>query len=442
MNIVHVDILSHVEQLWNGIPSQWAILPLKYLCSRSALYGANVTSDVYSPNGVRFLRTSDIRDDGSLDSDGVFLPNELVTEYILQPGDLIISRSGTVGRAFIYSAEYGPCAYAGYLVRFVLNSKQSPRYYFYITKSPQFQLWLGTSAIEATIGNVNGEKYANLLLPNPPLSEQRTIANYLDRATAQIDAMIAAKQRLLELLAEKRRALITHAVTHGLDATVPMRDSGVEWLGEIPRHWRISVIRRFVKNIEQGWSPQADEREPAEGEWGVLKLNAVKNGQFDETKAKALASNLEIPTSLEIHSGDFLVTRANTPELVGDVCYVKKAKPKLILSDLIYRLQLNNSIIDGQYLSLLLQTPFGRKQIEIDARGSSSSMVKVSQGHILDWLMLVPPLHEQISIVRNIEEKVSKIDSLCSIAEDTIKLLHERRTALIAAAVTGQLNLE
>ena len=205
------------EWSFGPIPTAWRTLPLKYLCSQSSLYGANVAAAFYENDGVRFLRTTDIRDDGTLNKGGVFVPVELVADYMLSDKDFLISRSGTVGRAYVYRPEDGPCAYAGYLVRYALRDPDSPRWLFYITKSSGFQQWLGAAVIEATIGNVNGEKYANLLVPVPPLRQRRVIVDYLDRETARLDALVAAKERVLGLLAEKRRALITRAVTRGLD---------------------------------------------------------------------------------------------------------------------------------------------------------------------------------------------------------------------------------
>ena len=109
------------------IPTEWRALPLKYVCTRSSLYGANVAADRYENDGVRFLRTTDIRDDGTLSDGGVYVPADIVADYMLSEGDFLISRSGTVGRAYVYRQEDGPCAYAGYLVRYALRDPDSPR---------------------------------------------------------------------------------------------------------------------------------------------------------------------------------------------------------------------------------------------------------------------------------------------------------------------------
>jgi type I restriction enzyme S subunit len=276
-------------------------------------------------------------------------------------------------------------------------------------------------------------------MPLPPIDEQRAIVEYLDRETARLDGLVAAKERGLGLLAEKRRALITRAVTRGLDSSVPLRDSGIPWLGEIPAHWGTERLRWLIRTIEQGWSPEAENRGPNEDEWAVLKLNAVAHGQFNPSAAKALPVGLEARIDLEVHSGDFLITRANTPALVGDVCFVTEVPPRLMLCDLIYRLRLLDDRLDGQYLSHFFTSPMGREQIESDARGTSNSMVKISQEHIKNWWLPLPPIDEQRAIVAHIATETAKLDALRSATERTIALLKERRAALIAAAVTGRM---
>lgn len=284
------------------------------------------------------------------------------------------------------------------------------------------------------------EFISNLEVVVPPSQVQRAIAAYLDAETARIDALIAAKEKLLAILAEKRRAVITEAVTRGLDPNVAMRDSGIPWLGAIPAHWEEVRLRFLVDAIEQGWSPQADAREPADSEWGVLKLSAVNRGAFDPAAAKALPQELEPRTEYEVKEGDFLLTRANTPSLVGDACFVETTRPMLMLCDLIYRLRLRSDRIHGKYLAYFLTLRIGRSQIEADARGTSNSMVKISQEHIKSWRVPVPPVQEQLAIVEFLSKEVRALDRVERATLLTVRLLRERREAVIAAAVTGQLD--
>ena len=250
------------------------------------------------------------------------------------------------------------------------------------------------------------------------------------------------RRRVLGLLAEKRRALITRAVTRGLDPDAPLRDSGIPWLGEIPEHWEIVRLRFLATGIEQGWSPEAAILQPGLDEWGVLKLNAVNQGRFDEKAAKALPPDAQPRANLEIHPGNVLVTRSNTPLLVGDACFVETTRPRLMLSDIIFRLTVRTGVIDGRFLVYFLTLPAGRVQIENDARGTSASMVKISQEHIKNWWIPVPTIAEQRSIRTALAGKTRRIDQTRAATERTIALLKERRAALIAAAVTGQIEVE
>ena len=235
---------SRIE--WLGeVPEHWQVRRLKTLCSRSALYGANVAATSYTTAGVRFLRTTDITEDGQLNGRGVFLPQESVDNYLLADGDVLISRSGTIGRSFLYERRiHGPCAYAGYLVRFVPAPIALPKYILLFTKTHAFAGFLRVKAISSTIENVNGEKYANCPLPLPPHSEQAAIVRFLDHADRRIRRYIRAKQKLIALLEEQKQAIIHQAVTGQIDVRTGQpypsyKSSGVEWLGDVPEHWKI-----------------------------------------------------------------------------------------------------------------------------------------------------------------------------------------------------------
>ena len=277
-------------------------------------------------------------------------------------------------------------------------------------------------------------------LPEPGL--QCAIADYLDVETARINSSIAAKQRLLRLLLERRSAVVARSVTGGSDDNVPSKIAKVDRLHEIPAHWDIVRIRFLAARIEQGWSPPAENREPRADEWGVLKLNAVSQGQFDESAAKALPLNVDPLLDLEIRHGDLLITRSNTPSLVGDACFVSSPRPRLMLCDLIYRLTPLPDVIDARFLVYFLTTPVGRRQIEMDARGTSASMVKISKEHIKDWRVPVPPIDEQRRIVAHLIHKTTAIDRVVSTTARSVDVLKERRSTVIDSAVTGLLDVK
>ena len=315
------------------------------------------------------------------------------------------------------------------------------RFLLYVLLSPDFVHAVDASTFGSKMPRAEWDFIGNLPIPLPAIQQQRAIADYLDRETARLDGLVAEKRRILRLLAERRRALVTQAVTRGLDPNAPMRDSAVPWLGRIPVHWRTIRLRFLANRIEQGWSPPAENRGPSVAEWGVLKLNAVNQGRFDDTAAKAISPHTKPRTDLEIHAGDFLMTRSNTPLLVGDVCFVETARPRLMLCDIIYRLGLRDDLIDGGFLAYFLGLPVGRCQIEADAHGTSASMVKISQEDIKDWWIPVPPKAEQQEIIRELGVETERLNAARTATDRTITLLKERRAALVAAAVTGQIDV-
>ena len=274
----------------------------------------------------------------------------------------------------------------------------------------------------------------------PAADAQKAIADFLDRKTAAMDALIEKKQKLLDLLAEKRAALINQAVTKGLDPNVAMKDSGIPWIGEIPAHWEVVQVRRLLDRLDQGWSPVAEDRSAEDGEWAVLKLSAVSKGVFRPDQNKVLLKDYEPRPGLTLFPGDLLVTRANTPQLVGDACVVRTRNDRLMLSDLIYRLRLSHRA-SPEFVCLFLTSTHGRAPITADARGSSQSMVKISQGHIKAWPIPLPPPAEQHKVAAATNDGLTRIRATEGAVKTHIERIQEYRQALITAAVTGQLRI-
>ena len=273
-------------------------------------------------------------------------------------------------------------------------------------------------------------------------SEQSTVAAFLDRETGKIDALVAEQEKLIALLKEKRQAFISYAVTKGLDPAVPMKDSGIEWLGEVPAHWTVQPVKYVVRTIEQGWSPQCEGR-PVSGadQWGVLKVGCVNGGKFDPNENKLLPEALEPLPDLAIVAGDLLVSRANTRDLVGSAAVAPADYPNLMLCDKLYRLRLNESRCTPGYLALFLGINGARGQIELGATGASDSMQNIAQSTILNLMGAFPPIGEQQLIESFIDRQLQLLQNLELEAQRAIDLLEERRSALISAAVTGKIDV-
>jgi type I restriction enzyme S subunit len=285
------------------------------------------------------------------------------------------------------------------------------------------------------------ETFRDITLPFPPPAEQTAIAAFLDRETGKIDALVAEQRRLMELLKEKRQAVISHAVTQGLNPQAPMKDSGIEWLGKVPKHWTVATVRRIIEWIEQGWSPDCFARPAEPEEWGVVKSGCVNRGVFVEDENKALPENLEPVPEYEIHEGDVLMSRASgSPELVGSTAYILQTRPKLMLSDKIFRIHLEPQV-DKKFFVAVFNSRVTRSQIERAISGADGLANNLPQSAMKTFFCAIPPLAEQKAIVAHLEVELGKFDTLTAEAQRAIDLLQERRTALISAAVTGQIDV-
>ena len=436
---------------WLGeIPAGWILAALSRITfSRcDGPFGTSLKSEHYSPSGVRVVRLQNIGSAEFKDTDSAFIDETYARQlgdHGVRAGDLLVAGLGDeahpVGRACVAPDGIEPAMVKADCFRFRLDHRRGlPRFVAYQMSSTAADT-AGAMSTGATRSRMNLTTTSTRHLALPSIEEQRHIADFLDREMARIDGLVAKKERLIELLQEKRSALITRAVTKGLDPNVPMKDSGVEWLGEIPAHWEVFSLRRLIAGIEQGWSPVADDRVAGPDEWAVIKLSAVSKGRFLGEEHKALPAGLAPDRRFEIREGDFLLTRANTPELVGEVCVAREVRSHLMLCDLVYRLHLTTERVVPDYLSYWLLSRSGRYQIEVDARGSSQSMVKISQGLIRAWTVVLPPPEEQRAIAEFADLNTARLDALVAKIRTAIDRLRELRTALISAAVTGKIDV-
>lgn len=428
---------SEVLGLGN-VPADWSI---ERADSKLHIERRNVTCEWmasrqvfhYSIPSVQLLGDGQLEDGCDIDSNKFLIQEPVILVSKLNP------RKGTIIAAFpqqlptVCSSEFVPLAPRSCILRFVE----------YVYRSEPITRLLSSLVESVTKSHqrVNPDAIRKLWWAWPPLDEQYTISTFLDRETARIDSLIAKKQRQIELLNEKRAALISHVVTKGLNPDVKMKNSGVEWLGGIPEHWSLVRLRWQILSIAQGWSPNASNIPAIGEEQGVLKLSAISKGRFFPEQNKALE---EIPVGVNVvhpEVDDLLISRANTPELVGDACLVEKNYQHLILPDLIYKVRINSRKCSAKFVSWFILSSSGRAQINMDARGSSESMIKLAQTHIKSWLLPTPPIVEQQSIACYLQSETAKIHVLIEKVEVSIKRLHEYHTALITAAVTGKIDV-
>lgn len=353
-------------------------------------------------------------------------------------GDFVISLRAFEG-GIEYAFEDG-CISPAYTV--LRPSREVGSGFFrYLLKSSAFLSVLQTAVTGIRDGkSVRYKDFADLVLPIPDLSVQVRIADFLDCETARIDHVIIAKRRLMTLLEEKRLATITYAVTRGVSRNGVVDPAGGERVDMVPLDWQVIRFRRVIKRIEQGWSPPSENRPVQPGEWGVLKVGCVNRGRFRPEEHKALPPGVEPRPELEVRDGDLLMSRGNTHDLVGSAAIASNTPPRLMLSDLLYRLVLDERVVRPRFAMYALNGYPLRSQIEACASGSSDSMPKISQEKIKELTWAVPPLVEQDAVIAYLDSHLERIDQLLEVIDRSVRCLEEFRSALITAAVTGQID--
>jgi len=359
------------------------------------------------------------------------------------PGDLVINSLWAWGGGLGVSKHHGIISSAYGVYRIRKNAPMIPSFVHEVLRSSSFnwELQVRSKGVWISRLQLTDVSFLDAPLHIPPPAEQAAIVRFLDWANGRLERAVRAKRKVIALLGEQKQAIIHRAVTRGLDPSVPLKPSGIPWLGDIPHHWEMPLFGRLLERIEQGWSPVAAEGELALDQWAVLTLSAVRRGVFNPAAIKPVSMTANVPLGIEVSEGDVLLTRSNTRDRVGDVCIVRVPRPKTILCDLIYRLEVRAGAVYPEFLVYQLLSRIGRGQIERDARGSSGTMPKIAQGHIKAWRILLPPMDEQQRIVESIHSRSAPVDTAISRLEREIELLREYRTRLVADVVTGKLDV-
>lgn len=415
---------------WLGeVPSSWKLERFKWIIKeKTKTYNSNLPAGAISFGEVVYKNEENLAPETKASYqevlEGEFLINPLNLNYDLKSLRTALSKIDVV-------------VSTGYIV---VRAHQSLNKKFFRWLLHEFDVAHMKTLGAGVRQTVNFADIANCYLYLPSLEEQSQIANFLDHETAKIDHLIKKQQQLIELLKEKRQAVISHAVTKGLDPNVPMKDSGVEWLGEVPEHWKCIKLKHITTTFEQGWSPQCDSRPAESNEYGVLKVGCVNGGSFRSSENKALPPELEPRLQYLIQKDDLLISRANTKELVGSAAIVDDYYPNLILCDKLYRLRLSKDVLP-EMVSLYLSIGVVREQIELSTTGASHSMQNIGQDTIKELYYLLPHYDEAVKILESVKKSNQHFDELTQKAESAISLMQERRTALISAAVTGKIDV-
>lgn len=420
---------------WLGeIPRHWDSKPLKYLCTYNDEVLPETTAkdaeiqyidigSVSAVNGISKIETMIFKDapsrarrivrDGDVIVSTVRTYLEAIAPINNPPENLIVS----TGFAVIRPNQYLYKSFASYCLR-----------------AKGFIEEVVARSVGVSYPAINSSDLVNIAIPSIEYAEQVKIANFLDHETTKIDHLIEKQQQLIELLKEKRQAVISHAVTKGLNPDVNMKDSGVEWLGEVPEHWIVAGFKKYLSSIVdyRGKTPEKVD----EGIFLVTARN-IKKGKIDYSLSQEYVSDNDYDQIMSRGSpliGDVLFT---TEAPLGEVSQVDRTD--IALAQRIIKFRGQDNVLDNTFLKFFMMSTSFQDSLMTFASGSTALGIKAER---LGYLkQLIPPLNEQQEIVKHIEKCVHQFDGLEKKMRDAISLMQERRTALISAAVTGKIDV-
>ena len=420
---------------WLGkIPSHWDMWKLSHAYNEIGSGTTPSTSNEENFEGdIPWITTGELRENVILDTKKKVSKKTIDQFPTLKKypvGSVAIAMYGaTIGRLGIFGIEATTNqACCVMTTSNVLNNK----YLFYWLQAFKNEI------IQLSSGggqpNINQEKVASLKVSAPLIDDQIKIANFLDHETAKIDSLIEKQQKLIELLKEKRQAVISHAVTKGLNPDVPMKDSGVEWLGQVPEHWTVSKLKHFVNVVDckHITAEFFDEGIP------LASIGEVKGWKVNLSKAKLTNEKYYfelIDGNRKPQVGDIIYTRNAT---VGEAALVHEELPRFALGQDVCLIHIVQKLYP-EFLLHFLKSEIIKIQLNSAMVGSTFKRINVDD--IRNYIVVIPPFDEQKEILKFLKINTKQYDSLISSAEKQINLMKERRTALISSAVTGKIDV-
>ena len=406
---------------WIGeIPTDFSLYKLKYLLSSPLCYGANESGTLYSDILPRYIRITDISPNGTLKNSGMLsLDESSAQNYMLHEGDILFARSGaTVGKSFIYHNYYGRAAYAGYLIKASFNRLVLPEFVYYYTCSSAYEIWKNSIFIQSTIQNIGADRYSNLPISVPnSIDKQLRIVRYLNNFCSKFDAIIYNLQTSIEDYKKLKQAVITQAVTKGVRGEREMKDSGVEWIGEINHRFSLIKLKYICSILDQYRKPISADKRSQSG--SVLYDYYGASGAIDKI------DNYTIDDHVMLIGEDGANLRMRNLPLMYEV------NGKAWINNHAHILKPTERV-DFYYLFYALE------ELDINPYITGSAQPKLSQEKLQNIWVPLPDLEEQQEIATYIRSKCAEIDKLIAKKEQLIKELESYKKSLIYEVVTGK----
>lgn len=419
------------DPLIGSVPAHWSRSALKRLATYQN--GFAFKPEDWATEGLPIIRIAQL----TSDAEPNFFAGKLDEKLFVVTGDLLFSWSATID-SFIWRS--GDAWVNQHIFKVSPTEEATKSYLFYLIKFLAPKL-ADLDAHGSTMRHIKKESLGQLVYV-PSLGEQAAIATFLDHETAKIDALIAEQEKLIALLAEKRQATISHAVTKGLNPDVPMKDSGVVWLGEVPRHWGVKALGKITVSKCDGpfGSGLKSEHYVDEGV-RVIRLQNIRVGYFDGCDEAFIDLNY-FQSEMSRHNvqeNDILIAGlGDENNIVGRACVAPAGiYPAMVKADC-FRFRLDTSQAFPAYIAQALSVG-STFDAGIYSTGTTRSRIPLLV--TASRKIPLPPLEEQSAIAEYLEEQIAKFNALRDEAQRAITLLKERRSALITAAVTGQIDV-
>lgn len=433
---------------WLGkVPSDWKVVKLKYALANipypivDGPFGTQLKADEYTESGVPLVRISNLDYKGNLTLDDIrFISAEKALELErsrIRLNDVIIGKTGaTIGKSGLNDKiEYGVVSSSCLKVS-VDESILAPHFFKYYVTSPNFQNIILQTASGSTRDTINITPMANLEVVLPSLFEQHQIVNFLDYQTAIIDQLIQKKEKLIELLNEKRQSVINEAVTKGLDPDAKMKDSGIEWLGEVPESWELVKFNRYVF-LKHGY--QFRDYDFTDEGVKIVKITQLKaDGSLDVSNASFIDINrISEFKEIIIEEGDILM--ALTGGTIGKIIKVEKVDEILLQNYRVGKFIPTSNRLSKDFLFWVLSSI--QIQYQIFFAQKETGQPNIGKEDFGKMMFVLPPISEQSEIVQFIANSIKKISDLIRLIELEIVKLNDYRQSIISEAVTGKIDV-
>jgi type I restriction enzyme S subunit len=429
---------SGVEWL-REVPEHWDVKPLKRVATIQTGLAKGKEVEPEHCVEVPFLRVANVQD-GFLDLEQIHtiqIPEQSLNRYLLQHGDVLMNEGGDfdkLGRGAIWNGEIELCIHQNHVFAVRPHSVRPSWLNAYTSSKQANSYFISRSKQSTNLASISSSNLMELIVPVVPEDEITQILDFLDRETAKIDALIAEQQRLVELLQEKRQAVISHAVTKGLNPNAPMKDSGVEWLGEVPEHWRIGKLKHIC-DVRDGTHETPSYVEPSVDSRPLVTSKDIgeEGISLEACSHISLYDHMQISRRSKVDKGDLLMP------MIGSIggCQVVSCDDEFSIKN-VALFKIRNAA-HGLWLKALVDSDFVAVQFDLNSSGGVQSFV--SLGALRNLTVPIIPMPEQREIVDWLDAACAPLTDLIHKAESAVSLLQERRSALISAAVTGQIDV-